>query len=182
MIKKTSFYAFGLKPHYPGLLFLLFIIGSLCGCTDMGGYSDEFLYPDDVKTVYVQMFDNQSFYKGIEYQLTDALSKRIEVETPYKVVSSAERADTVIDGKITHVSRSTLSAERQTGRSLEKEVELRALVSWKNLNTGDLLVNNEAVAASAAYSEWQQQSFDYASTLAANNLARRIVELMETKW
>ncbi|MHC4758005.1 MAG: LPS assembly lipoprotein LptE [Planctomycetota bacterium] len=148
----------------------------------MGGYSNEFLYPDDVSTVYVQMFDNQSFYRGIEYELTDALSKRIEVETPYKVVSSPERADTVINGKITSVAQSVLSMERETGRPLEREVELRAVVSWKNLKTGQILVNNGTVGASATYSEWQQQSFDYASTLAANNMAQRIVELMETQW
>ncbi|MHC4842620.1 MAG: LPS assembly lipoprotein LptE, partial [Planctomycetota bacterium] len=155
---------------------------AFCGCQDMGGYSNEFLYPEDVGTVYVEMFDNQSFYRGIEYELTDALAKRIETETPYKVVSNPERADTVISGKIARVAESILSVERQTGRALEKEVELRAVVSWKNLKTGQLLVNNEAAAASATYSEWQQQSFDYASTLAANNLAQRIVELMEKQW
>jgi hypothetical protein len=153
-----------------------------CGCQHMDGYSNEFLYPEDVSTVYIEMFDNQSFYRGIEYELTDALAKRIEVETPYKIVSSLERADTVVTGKITSVAQSTLSVERQTGRALEKEVELRAAVSWKNLKTGQLLVNNMTVGASATYSEWQQQTFDYASALAANNLARRIVELMEKQW
>jgi hypothetical protein len=38
---------------------------AFCGCQDMGGYSNEFLYPEDVGTVYVEMFDNQSFYRGI---------------------------------------------------------------------------------------------------------------------
>jgi hypothetical protein len=148
----------------------------------MGGYSNEFLYPEDISTVYVEMFYNQSFYRGIEYELTDALAKRIEAETPYKIVSNPERADTVISGKITNVAQSILSVERETGRALEKEVELRAIVSWKNLKNGQLLVNNGAVGASATYSEWQQQSFDYASTLAANNLAQKIVELMEKQW
>jgi hypothetical protein len=148
----------------------------------MNGYSNEFLYPEDVSTVYVEMFDNQTFYRGIEYELTDALAKRIEVETPYKVVSNPERADTVVNGKITSVRQPILSAERQTGRALEKEVELMAVVSWKNLKTGQILVNNTSIGASATYSEWQQQSFDYASTLAANNLAQRIVELMEKQW
>jgi len=76
----------------------------------------------------------------------------------------------------------SLSAERKTGRALEKEVELRAVVTWKNIKTGDLLLDNESVAASASYSEWQNQGFGYASTLAANKLAGKIVEMMEKKW
>jgi len=74
---------------------VLFILG-FCGCTEMSGYSNESLFPEDVGSVYVEMFDNQSFRRGVEYELTDALAKRIEAETPYKVISSRDRADTVI--------------------------------------------------------------------------------------
>jgi hypothetical protein len=63
---------------------------------------------------------------------------------------------------------------------LEKNVELQAVVSWKNLRTGELLIDNKAVSASASFSEWQSQDFAYGSQLAANSLAERIVEQMET--
>jgi hypothetical protein len=118
----------------------------------------------------------------VEYNLTDALAKRIEAATPYKIISNREQADTVMSGQITSVGELVLSYERQTGRSLERQVELLAVVSWKNLKTGELLIDNQPVSASASYSEWQNQGFDYASTLAANNLAKKIVELMEKKW
>ncbi len=85
-------------------------------------------------------------------------------------------------GQITSIGESVLTSERQTGRALEKEVELEVLVSWKNLKTGELLLDNVSVNASATYSQWQNQGFRYASTLAANNLARKIVELMEKQW
>ena len=65
---------------------------------------------------------------------------------------------------------------------LEKEIELTALVNWKNLKTGELLIDNFSLSATASYSEYQQQDIKYASNLAANNLARKIVELMEVKW
>jgi len=80
------------------------------------------------------------------------------------------------------VSESVLSSERETGRALEKQVELRAVVNWKNLKTGELLIDNRSVSASASFSEWQNQGFNYASTLAANKLARKIVGLMEEEW
>jgi hypothetical protein len=151
----------------------------LAGCQ---GYSNKSLYPKDISTVYVEMFDNQSFRRGIEFELTDALAKRIESQTPYKIVSNRDRADTVISGQIAQVKESVLTTERQIGRAMEKNVELRAVVSWKNLRTGELLIDNKTINASASYSEWQSQSFEYGSALAANSLAARIVEQMESKW
>jgi hypothetical protein len=167
------------------IIFFSSIVASFvgfCGCAEMSGYSNKSLFPEDVSSVYVEMFDNRSFRRGVEYELTDALAKRIETETPYKIISSRDRADTVISGQIVSVGESWLSTERQTGRPLEKEVELRAVVNWKNLKTGELLIDNKSVSASASYSEWQEQGFRYGSTLAANNLAQRIVELMEKEW
>jgi hypothetical protein len=154
----------------------------LCGCSGIAGYSNEPLFPRDVNTVCLKMFDNQSFRRGVEYELSDALAKRIEVETPYKIVSNPDLADTVISGQITSIGEFALSTDRDIGSVLEKEVELQAVVTWKNLKTGDLLIDHQQVNASASYSEYQMQDFKYASALAANNLARKIVELMERNW
>ena len=155
---------------------------AFCGCADMSGYSNESLFPGDVKSVCLEMFDNQTFRRGIEYELSDDLSKRIEAETPYKIVSNRNVADTVISGQIVSIGELAISTERETGRILEKEVELHAIVNWKNLNTGDLLINNQTISSSASYSEYQMQDFKYGSSLAANKMARKIVEQMERKW
>jgi len=154
----------------------------LCGCAGTAGYSNESLYPDDISSVCLEMFDNQSFRRGVEFELSDALAKRIEVDTPYKIVSDSDRADSVISGQIVSIGEMALSTDPDIGTILEKEVQLRAVVNWKNRNAGQLLVDNFSVSASASYSTYQHQDFKYASTLAANNLARKIVELMERKW
>jgi hypothetical protein len=65
----------------------------LGGCGPSTGYTNGSLFPTDVNSVYLQMFDNRSFRRGIEFTLSDALAKRIEVDTPYKIVSSQDRAD-----------------------------------------------------------------------------------------
>jgi hypothetical protein len=152
------------------------------GCAEISGYSNESLFPEEINSVYVEMFDSKSFRRGVEYELSDALAKRIEAETPYKIISSRDRADTVISGQILSIGESWLSTEREVGRALEKQLQVRAVVNWKNLKTGELLIDNQSVSAAASYSVWQNQGFRYASTLAANNLARRIVELMEKEW
>jgi hypothetical protein len=154
----------------------------LCGCTEITSYYHSSLFPQDVSSVCLEMFDNQSFRRGVEYELSDALAKRIETETPYKIISNRDRADTVMTGQIVSIDESVLSFERETGRALEREVQLQAVVNWKNLKTGELLIDNRKVSAQATFSEFQTQDFSYASAVAANNMARKIVELMQKKW
>jgi hypothetical protein len=161
---------------------LVLMVSALTGCSAIKGYSNETLFPLDVGSVCLQMFDNRTFRRGAEFELSDALAKRIEADTPYKIVSSSDRADTIISGQIVSVREIPLSIEREMGTVLEKEVEIRAVVNWKNMKTGQLLIDSQSVRASSTYSAYQMQDFKYASSLAANNLARKIVELMERKW
>lgn len=170
---------------FRSLLFVLFCTFSwlgFCGCVDMGGYSNKSLFPQDVSSVCLEMFENKSFRRGVEYELSDALSKRIEAATPYKIISSKDRADTLMSGQIILINELVLSVERESGQPLEKEVQLSAVVNWKNLKTGQLLIDNKTVTSQATYSAYQDQDFSYASSLAANKLARSIVELMEKEW
>ena len=150
------------------------------GC--IGGYSSQSIYQQDVKSVYVEMFDNRTFRRDLEYDLTDAIAKRIETDTPYKVISDRSKADTVLSGKITGLSNSALTVERNVGRPLEEQAEVTAVFSWKDLRTGQYIVTSKSIMATASYSEFQSQGFEYGSKVAANKLAERIIESMQTDW
>jgi hypothetical protein len=175
----NDFKALGWRFSLAVFLCALYCVG---GCGGENGYTDESMFPEKIVSVYVEMFENETFWRGIEYDVTDAVGKRIEVESPYKIISSRNQADSVISGQLVGIGQSLLSLERQTGLALEKEVELTANISWKDLETGEFLIENEPVSAAASYSELQNQSFKYASRLAANKLAIKIVELMEKQW
>ena len=164
------------------ILFFCVICVAVSGCLSDKGYSNESLYSDEVCSVYVEMFENSTFRRGIEYELTDALAKRIESQTPYKIISDRDAADTLMTGQLVSMGQSVANLDKKTGRALEKKVELTAIVSWKNLKTGELILDRMRVVGSADYSVWQNQSVEYAATVAANTLAERIVELMEVEW
>jgi len=160
----------------------LVAVGPLAGCLGTATYSNAPLFPEDIRSVYVEMFDNATFRRGIEYTLSDALAKRVETLTSYKIVSDRDQADSVISGQITAAGESILTLEPDLGWALEKEAILTVEVSWKDLQTGRLMINNETVTAAAGYSAFQGQDFTYASAVAANKLAEKIVELMENPW
>ena len=162
-----------------GLFSIFAILLTAGGC--LKGYSNESLYRDDVSTVYVEMFDTSSYRRGVEVDFADALCKRIELETPYKIVSDKNRADSIISGNIA-ITNSTLTLERQTGRALENEMQVTADFSWKNLQTGEFIMENESTAAAVAYSNFMNQSENYSTVQAANQLAKKVVELMQNDW
>src|SRR5687767_8614231 len=73
---------------------------SLC-LTGCAGYQmgNRTLYSPDIRTVYVPMFESNSFRRGLGERLTEAVVKEIELKTPYKVVGSPN-ADSVLSGII----------------------------------------------------------------------------------
>jgi len=151
---------------------------SLAGC---GGYQNGWLYPQQVQTVYVEMFDTTSFRRGHEYTLTDAICKRIEANTPYKIVSDRNIADSVLSGQL-GIQSSVLATDRYSARPIEKETVVNVRVTWKDLKTGRLLIDGKTVYASTSYSDPLGQTFEYSINQAVNKAAVRVVELMETPW
>ncbi|MCE5186752.1 MAG: LPS assembly lipoprotein LptE [Planctomycetaceae bacterium] len=154
------------------------LLTALGGCA---GYQNGWVYPQNVQTVYVEMFDTKSFRRGFEFTLTDAICKRIEAQTPYKIVSDRERADTVLSGDMV-IRNMVVAMDRYTGRPLEFESAVGVIVTWKDLKTGKLLVDRQEVMAVSSYSSQLGQNIDYSISLAANKAAVRVVELMEIPW
>jgi hypothetical protein len=164
-----------------GTVSSLFLLSG-CGQGGFSGYSNSSLYPREISTVYVEMFDSQSFRRGHEYDLTDAICKRIETDSPYKIVSDRNTADSVLSGMITSIGNQNISIERNTGRIFENRAHVVVRVQWRNLKNNEILIENETVNASASYSIFVGQSFEYSSKVAVNRAAEKIVELMQKKW
>lgn len=153
-----------------------------CGQGGFSGYNNSWLHSQDISSVYVEMFDSQSFRRGHEYELTDAICKRIETDTPYKIVSDRNVADSVLSGKITSIGKRNISIERNTGRIFENQANVAVTVRWQNLKTNEIMIDNEKVDASIEYSAFVGQDFEYSSKVVVNRAAERIVELMQKKW
>lgn len=152
---------------------------SVAGCG--GGYENSWLYPDQVQTVYVEMFDTTSFRRGYEYELTDAICKRIEAQTPYKIVSDRNVADSVLSGQL-GITASVLATDYYSAKPIEQETLVNVRVTWKDLKTGRLLIDGEKVYGSSSYSTPLGQTVEYSINRAVNKAAVRVVELMETPW
>ena len=170
-------------------LLIVFIAGIIgisvlngCGAGGFSGYNNGWPYTEEVNTIYVKMFDSRSFRRGHEYELTDAICKRIEAQTPYKILSDPDRADSVLTGQILNIGRSVLTYERNTGKSLEHEARIVVQFTWQNLKNNDMLIDNETVTAAASYSNFLDQNFEYGSRAAVNQAAKKLVDKMQLPY
>ena len=79
------------------------IAGLLPSCASDGnfclfGYTTKPNYDTSIHTVRVPIFKNVTFYRGLEFELTQAIVREIEAKTPYKVVGEGCAADTELSG------------------------------------------------------------------------------------
>jgi len=165
--------------HKRSLLLALLSLLPLTGC----GYQHEELYREDVATVAVNIFENRTFYREIEFELAEALIKDIELRTPYKVVSEG-RADTLMEGRIVSVQQKQLSRSTEGGLPEQMEVIVTVDFTWKQLNTGRILRERRGFAAVGRYipSIVAFETRDIGQSGAVEQMAEQIVSVMRTDW
>ncbi|MBN2376908.1 MAG: hypothetical protein JXD22_10930 [Sedimentisphaerales bacterium] len=161
---------------------LMLFIG---GCHDVEpeqGYTSSSLYRTDIKTVFVEMFESESFRRGIEFDLTPAIVSRLELHSPYKVVSDRRKADTVLYGSINRVIERRLAQQRELDRPLANEVILVVTANWQDLRSGEFIFQDRRLKVSGTYVPMLGSGRAGAEREAANELAQRIIEQMEQPW
>jgi hypothetical protein len=173
--------------HIAALLPLLAALTAAGGCaTDPGeGYSFTRGYPEDVRTVAVPIWNvsKNVYRRELEFRLSEALVKRIELDTPYKVVGKAE-ADTLLTGTIDVVSQRVLSTNPDTNLPRELELTLTVSFTWQDLRTGEIRAKRSNVRVAGVYIPHAPLGEDFftGSEDVVNKLARRVVEQMESDW
>lgn len=99
------------------------------------GYSTRPNYDTGIRTVYVPIFKNETFYKNLEFELTKAVVREIEEKTPYKVVACREDADTELDGRIINFNKTVLITN-QLNEIREGQAILSVQILWRDLRPG----------------------------------------------
>ena len=163
----------------------LYLIFSGCAGYQIGNQS---LYPAEVRTVYVPVFQSNSFRRNLGERLTEAVVKEIEAKTPYKVVGDPN-ADSVLSGSIVSETKRVL-VPSMTGDAREIQVGMRVDVSWLDRN-GALLRDPRpiplpaeiaGVTGTADLVPEVGQSVATAQQQAITRIAQQIVGLMEKPW
>jgi hypothetical protein len=145
------------------------------------GYSTERPFRDDIQTVHVEMFQSKEFRRGLEFQFTEALVKRIEMDTPYRI-AGRETADSVLSGEIQEVQQRVYGNDFETDRPRETGATITLNWRWKDLRSGEMLRERVGETFTSTYIEPVGESFETGMLRGLDGLAETIVERMEKDW
>jgi hypothetical protein len=152
-----------------------------CGYMVGGGFDQQ------VRSVEVPIFETSSFRRGIEVQLTEAVQKQIQLRTPFRVVKGD--ADTRLTGRVVDLRKGVLGETLQDDPR-ELQVNLVVEVVWEDLRSGRILAEQQvpitpeliSLRSQADFAPEVGQSLSTAMQQSIDQMARRIVNLMETPW
>ena len=159
----------------------LVLIG--CGLFAGCGYTHRELFPDEYHSVAVRMFDNRTFYREWEVDLSEALVKEIELRTPYKV-SGASSAGTLLQGRIVSIDQRTLSRRRVGGLPQQLEVSVVVDFTWTDQRTGQVIRERKGFESVGRYVPAAPvgQPLEIARYEVVQRLAADIVSTMQANW
>ena len=155
-------------------------------------FGNNTLYAPNVRTIYVPVFQCDSFRTtpGVDVgeRLTEAVCKEIEKRTPFKVVGSAEAADSVLTGRVVSDTK-RMVVESPTDQSRMVEMNYQVLVTWADrggtvIASGDVPLPAATVDVGQAAALVPEYGRSVASTQqeAIVTLAQQVVGLMEEPW
>ena len=175
--------------RFPGSVLTASVRATLCAAVSLCagcGYMVGGAYAPEVSTVHVPTFSSDSFRRGFELQLTEAVQKQIQLRTPYRL-AKPPAAQTRLEGHIVSIDKRVENQNRfDDPRELEFAMGIE--VRWIDERTGQVLGAREipldpqmsTLVAQASFAPETGQSLATATQQAVDQLARQIVGMMET--
>ncbi len=163
-------------------IILLALALAVCALSTGCGYSSKRPFDTSIETVHVEMLHSKEFRRGLEFYLTEALVKRINMDTPYRIADKTS-ADTLFTGEILEVRQNVLGKQMDSAEPREMGTTVIMQYVWKDQRNGKILVERPRFLHMDSYIPLVGESFAKGVEVRAlDRMAERIVETMETDW
>ena len=148
----------------------------LVGCS----YSSQSILKQNVNSVYIPIFDNKTFRRGLEFGLTKALKNEIMFKTQLKI-NEKEDADSLLSGEIVGFTEQTMTVD-SNDNIVESRIFIAVDFTWKDIRTGRILVEHKDVTAPTEFIVSHGETIETAKNESYTDLAEKIVDLMSERW
>lgn len=162
-----------MRPLWVGL-FALSLLLSACG------YTSRSQMRQNVNTIYIPIFDNHTFRRGLEFDLTNAIKNEIQFRTRLKIVDK-DHADSALYGEIADVQKLVL-LEDPRANVTEASMNIIINFSWVDLRTGKTIVKKANINQKAELVSRRKEDEGTAQREAFVDLAEKVINLMEDEW
>lgn len=154
-----------------------------CSSDPTRGYAWGSTYSDQVRSVSVPIFKNETHATGLETQLTEAVVKQIQRNTPWVVLTGGS-ADTTLQGTITNVDYERLSITPGSGLVQEQAVRIEIRFDWVDNRSGQSLVSRDRFSAVSVFvpsrSTGERAEIGHRGAIA--ELAEDVVSELRANW
>jgi hypothetical protein len=142
----------------------------------------------NIRSVHVPVFKTESFRRGFELQLTEAVQRQIQNTTTYRLANEP-MADTRLIGRIIEITKRPVNQNKYDDPR-ELELSLAVEVRWEECATGRVLrqqmfpISTTATQAisQVTFAPEAGQSLATATKDAVDQLSSQIVQLMDAPW
>lgn len=118
------------------------------GCA---GYSWKNSVPEDMRTVSVPVFRNETHVTGLGNAVTRQILREFQRGGTFKIVAVGDAA-VEVQGVLENTSTKAIAFERSTGdRYRERRLEVKAVISIVDKKLGKVIVDNREYKASTTY-------------------------------
>ncbi len=166
---------------------LVLIVSALlapgCASDPTKGYSFSSAHREDIATIAVPVFENQTYAHGLETDLTDAVIKEIHRATPWRV-TAGDRADTTLRAVITSADMRSLRKNPDSGLVQELAYVITVSFEWQDNRTGRALVSRRGFKAADTFvpAYGAQEKLELGQAATSDQLARDIVASLRSAW
>ena len=155
---------------------ILVIFALISGC----GYTNKSLISRKINSIYIPIFENDTFRRGLEFDLTNAVKDEIMSKTKLRIAQK-DNADTILTGKIKKVTDSMLSSNAEDN-IVESRVSIYVDIKLVDRRTGRTLIEEKNLKKSAEFIVKRGENIKTASQESLDGLAEIIVYHLEEKW
>ncbi|MCH8149542.1 MAG: hypothetical protein IH987_16415 [Planctomycetes bacterium] len=145
------------------------------------GYSTKRPFSTDIQSIHVEMFHSKEFRRELEFRLTEALVKRIQMDTPYRI-APRRTADALMTGEILSVENRTFGKDFDTNLPRETGSTIVVRFRLQDMRTGEILGQNRRLVFQTSYIPPVGETFDQGMTRGLEGLAEKMVEAIESDW
>lgn len=168
-------------PTAAAMLSVLVLAG--CGYALVGKASN---IPEDIRTVFLQAFENQTTRVEVEQFLTQAVADELVTRPRFDLVSTEAEADAIIRGTVTALRVAPITFTND-GRAQEYELTIVADVSFRRTGQTPAGEEGEVIWANSQYQfkesyevESADSDFFDRENLAIEDSAERFADTMVT--
>ena len=155
------------------LICVAFVFVLVSGC----GYSQKSLIDRKINTIYISIFENNTFVRGIEFDIAKAVKDEIMSRTSLRIVQK-DSADIIMTGEIGSSAQAALSQSRDN--IVESSVSISASVTLLDTRTGRSM--GGGAGGGASFIVDRGENVQSATEEAIANLARVLVDNLEEEW